>query len=49
MPNKPETKTITITVNAEIALEFREQLENFVEDFYGTEKDKIDIGEVQDA
>ncbi len=45
----PEKKTITITVEASIADEFKDQLENFVEDFYGTEKDKIEISEVKDA
>lgn len=39
----PVKKKIAIYVDDDIADEFKMQLENFVEDFYGEESGKIEI------
>lgn len=40
-------KKITIMVSDEIAEEFLMQLKNFIDDFYGTEAEKIEVGEIE--
>ena len=45
----PTKKRITINVDSEIADEFHLQIKNFVDDFYGDEKEKIIVGELEDA
>lgn len=42
-------KTITLKVPEEYAEEFHGALNDWIENFYGEEKDKVEVGEIQDA
>ena len=45
----PPKKTITITVDSEIADELHGSLVDWVIDFYGEEASKIDVGDPKDV